>query len=138
MNNDSTSWICKNANGDIQLLMWDFTYTLPDSVNNQQYFIRDLPAKDKAQVKINIAGVPEGNYQMEISKIGYQINDAYGTYLSMNKPNQLTPQQVELIKSKNNGAPISTQNIRISNKGAFAHELKIRENEVSLITLKHL
>lgn len=138
VNNDSTSWICKNANGDIQLLMWDFTYTLPDSVNNQQYFIRDLPAKDKALVKINIAGVPEGNYQMEISKIGYQINDAYGTYLSLNKPNQLTPQQVELIKSKNNGAPISTENIRISNKGAFAHELKIRENEVILITIKHL
>lgn len=138
INQDSTSWICKNANGDLQLLMWDFTYTLPDSVNNQQYYIRDLPAKDKATVKINISGVPEGNYQMEIYKIGYQVNDAYSTYLSIGKPNQITKQQVEQIKEKNNGAPVSSEAIKITNKGIFSHELKIRENEVVLVSLKHL
>src|SRR5690349_9697961 len=33
-NKDLQSWVCKDANGNIQVLAWDFTYTLPDSVNN--------------------------------------------------------------------------------------------------------
>ena len=46
VNNDSSSWACKNVKGDIQVLFWDFTNTHPgDSVNNQVYYIRDLPAK---------------------------------------------------------------------------------------------
>jgi xylan 1,4-beta-xylosidase len=138
VNNDSTSWICKNANGDIQLLMWDFTYTLPDSVNNQQYYIRDLPAKDKATVNINMAGVPEGTYQMEVYKIGYQNNDAYTTYLSMNKPAQLTKRQLEVIKEKNNGAPVSSESVKVAKDGRFTQELKLRENEVVLVSLKRL
>ena len=33
INNDETSWVCKNANGDVQALIWDFTNTHPgDSV----------------------------------------------------------------------------------------------------------
>ncbi|HEY4787456.1 MAG TPA: glycoside hydrolase, partial [Bacteroidales bacterium] len=32
---DSSSWACKNGKGDVQVLFWNFTYTLPDSVNNQ-------------------------------------------------------------------------------------------------------
>lgn len=136
INNDSTSWVCKNAKGDIQLLTWDFTYTLPDSVNNQQYYIRDLPAKDKATVSIEIKGVHEGNYKLEIYKIGYQINDPYTTYLSMNKPSQLSKQQVEIIKKKNDGAPVFNENIIISKRGLFTREIKIKENEVILISLK--
>lgn len=136
LNSDSTSWVCKNANGDIQVLMWNFTYTLPDSVNNQQYYIRDLPAKDKATVKVEIKDVSEGDYQLEIYKIGYKENDAYTTYLSLNKPKQLSKEQVELIKLKNNGAPIATENIKISKSGLFTKELAIRENEVVLYLLK--
>ena len=30
-NSDSMSWVTKNDRGDFQLLLWDFTYTLPDS-----------------------------------------------------------------------------------------------------------
>ena len=40
-NADQASWICKNENGDIQTLFWDFTLTKPtDSVNNQIYYRR--------------------------------------------------------------------------------------------------
>jgi xylan 1,4-beta-xylosidase len=75
-NSDSSSWACKNATGNIQLLFWDFTNTHPgDSVNNQVYYIRDLPAKSKGKIKINITGIPKGSYTLEIYKVGYQIND---------------------------------------------------------------
>jgi len=84
---DSASWACKNAKGNVQVLLWDFTNTHPgDSVNNQVYYARDLPSKSKGKVKVSLSGIPEGSYRLEIYKVGYHVNDAYSTYLTMNKP----------------------------------------------------
>jgi len=46
---------------------------LPDSVNNQTYYVKDLPCKPKGKVKINISHVPAGNYMLEIYKVGYCV-----------------------------------------------------------------
>jgi xylan 1,4-beta-xylosidase len=136
LNSDSSSWACKNAKGDIQLLFWDFTNTHPgDSVNNQAYYIRDLPARSKGKVKLEIVGVPKGTYTLEVSKAGYNVNDAYTTYLSMNKPHQLTKQQVELIKKQNDGSPVVKEEVTIDASGSLTKEFSIRENDVFLIKL---
>lgn len=135
-NTDSSSWACKKANGDVQILLWDYTYTLPDdSINNQDYYIRDLPAQSKGKVIITISDVPQGNYKLEIYKIGYRVNDAYTAYHDMGRPNQLTRQQVEEIKKKNDGSPIDSENIKIDASGKFVKELDIRENDVFLVNL---
>lgn len=132
---DSSSWACKNKSGGVQVLLWDYTYTLPDSVNDQSYYVRDLPAKPKGEVKLNISGIPKGEYRMEIYQIGYKVNDAYTEYLSFHKPSQLSRTQVELLKKQNNGAPILKENIKIDSLGAFSKTLHIRENDVFLIKL---
>lgn len=133
MNTDSRSWACKNSKGDVQVLFWDFTITHPgDSVNNQVYYIRDLPARAKGTVQVRIAGIPEGTYVFETYQVGYRVNDAYSTYLSMNKPNQLTRQQVDTIKKLNDGSPVSKEIITINSNHEFLKELDIRENDVFL------
>jgi xylan 1,4-beta-xylosidase len=135
-NDDNSSWACKKANGDTQILLWDFTNTHPgDSVNNQSYYTRDLPAKAKGKVKLEIAGMAKGKYQLEVFKVGYQVNDAYSTYLSMNKPSQLTKEQVATIKDQNDGSPVSIEPVKISSTGALIREFDIRENDVILVNL---
>jgi xylan 1,4-beta-xylosidase len=139
VNTDSSSRACKNTRGDIQVLFWDFTNTHPgDSVNNQEYYIRDLPAKSKGKVKVSISGIPEGTYVLEIYKVGYHMNDPYSTYLKMNKPNQLTKQQVEQIKKLNDGSPVSHEMVKVNTDTAFVKELELRENDVFLMNMiKH-
>ncbi len=137
-NTDSSSWACKNAKGDMQVLFWDFTFTLPDSINNQDYYIRDLPSKPKGKVKLELSGIPAGNYQYEVYKVGYRVNDPYTSYLSIDKPNQLTKQQVEAIKCLNNGSPVSKEIIRIKSSGVFSKIMEIRENDVFLLNLVKL
>jgi len=135
-NVDSTSWICKDDKGNVQVLLWDFTNTLPgDSVNNQVYYTRDLPAKSKGKVIVNISKVPKGTYTLEIYTVGYQANDAYSTYLAMNKPHQLTRQQVAQIKKQNNGSPVSSEKILVKGDGTFTKELDLRENDVYFLNL---
>ena len=139
INADSSSWACKNSNGNIQVLFWDFTNTHPgDSVNDQEYYIRDLPAKPKGSVKVKISDIPEGNYLLEVYKVGYKVNDAYSTYLAMGRPNQLTKQQVNDIKQLNDGSPLSKEVINVNSSGIFSKELEIRENDIFLITLTRL
>ena len=135
-NTDSTSWVCKDSKGNIQALAWDFTNTHPgDSVNNQVYYIRDLPSKPKGKLKIIISNVPEGIYALEVYKVGYRCNDAYSTYLSLGKPSQLTRLQVEQIKKLNDGSPVSKEIVTIKAGTLFSKELDIRENDVFFLNL---
>jgi len=136
VNADSTSWVCKDEKGNVQILLWDFTNTHPgDSVNNQVYYTRDLPSKQKGKVKITISGIRKGAYTLEIYKVGYQVNDAYSTYLSMNKPHQLTKQQVTQIKKQNDGSPVASETIQVKGEGTFTKELDLRENDVYFLNL---
>jgi Beta-xylosidase len=136
VNSDARSRACRNEKGDIQVLFWDFTNTHPgDSVNNQVYYIRDLPAKSKGTVKISITGVPKGTYKLEIYKVGYHVNDAYSTYLAMKRPKQLTKQQVEQIRKLNDDTPVTAETIKIKAAGTFSKELDIRENDVFLLNM---
>jgi len=135
-NSDLMSWATKNSKGDIQVLAYDFTHTHPgDSVNNQVYYLRDLPAKDKGRMKINFTGVPEGNYSLEVYKVGYRCNDAYSTYFDLGRPRQLTKLQVGQIKKLNNGSPISGEIVKIKTDGQFTKEFNFRENDVYFLNL---
>ena len=70
-NGDPASWICTDASGGIQALAWDFTSAQPGpKVNNQVYYKRDLPSLPKNKVTLNLTNVPEGEYQVNIYKVG--------------------------------------------------------------------
>jgi xylan 1,4-beta-xylosidase len=135
---DSASWACKDADGDMQVLCWDFTYTLPDSVNNQAYYIKNLPSKPKGKVNVQLSGVPAGKYQMEVYRIGYEINDPYTTYYQLGRTNQLTRQEVSFIKKKNSGAPVAEDLIQVDATGKFSKKFPLRENDVYLVKLVKL
>jgi len=138
-NADNMSWACKDAKGGVQVLLWDFSITHPgDSVNNQEYYIRDLPAKPTGTARIDLTGLPKGKYRAEICQVGYRVNDAYSSYLLMNKPKQLTREQVEEIRKANPGTPVITENVKIGASGTWSRVLDIRENDVFLISLIRL
>jgi len=135
-NADSRSWASKNDDGVIQLLLWDFTNTHPgDSVNNQVYYIKDLPSKSKGKVKVVISHVPAGKYTLEIYKVGYRVNDAHTSYIDMGRPKQLNKQQVEELKRQNDGSPVSTEMVEVEGDGIFSKEFDIRENDVIMLNL---
>ena len=135
-NSDSSSWLCRDSTGNIQALIWDFTNTHPgDSVHNQDYYIKDLPAKPKGRLKVRVENVPAGMYALELYKVGYKCNDAYATYLSLGRPAQLSSQQVSAIKNLNDGAPILKEIVEIKNGIPFSKDWEIRENDVFLLNL---
>ena len=138
-NTDSASWASKDEKGNVQLLLWNFTNTSRDEkVNNQQYYIRDLPAKDKGGVDIHFKNLASGKYKLMVCKTGYRANDPYTTYLDLGSPGQLTKQQVALIRQKNNDKPVIDQVVNVGSNGYYNKKLDIRENDVLLIILNKL
>lgn len=134
-NNDAQSFATKDEKGNVQLLLWDSTFTLPDGINNQQYYIKDLPPAKKGEINVRLNGLKKGKYQLTISQIGYQQNDAYTAYIKMGSPAQLSSTQVAELKTHASGKPSQEKTIRVGKNGQFALNLPLRENDVYLISL---
>ena len=79
--------------------------------------------------------MPAGKYALEAYKVGYRSNDAYSTYLSMGKPQQLNRQEVQQIKKLNDGSPILKEIVTIKEGVTFSKELDLRENDVYFLKL---
>lgn len=135
-NTDTQSIATKDDKGNAQVLLWDSTRTLPDGVNNQQYFIKDLPPANKGDVSVHMQGLKRGNYQLVISQVGYRQNDAFTAYIDMGSPAQLTKNQVADLKAKSTGAPSQAKTIKVGSDGLFSVNLPLRENDVYLLELR--
>lgn len=135
VNEDEMSWATKNTEEDLQILLWDFTYTLPDSINNQDFYASDQPAAAKGKVVIDLKGLEPDNYIMNVFQTGYNVNDPYTTYLKMGSPQQLSREQVDMLKNNSTGNPLLAKPIQIDNSGKWKHEIALHENDVFLLTL---
>ncbi|MEO6233311.1 MAG: glycoside hydrolase [Ferruginibacter sp.] len=134
-NSDSRSWVTKNARGDVQMMLWDFTYTLPDSTNNQNYYMKDLPSKSKGKATIHVSHVPAGKYRVEMYKVGYRENDAYTSYIDMGRPDRLNREQVAQLKKQSSGKAVYTGTIDIKANEDFSKTIEVKENDVCFINL---
>ena len=134
-NNDAHSLATVNAKGEVQVLLWDYTHTLPENTNNQQYFVQDLPPKNKGKVDVKLQGLKQGVYNVSISQVGYKQNDAYTAFIGMGSPKQLTRPQVETLKSQATGKPSERRTVRVGADGRASLSLPLRENDVYLLKL---
>ena len=138
VNADDSSWVCNNADGDVQVLLWDFTpIAPPDGVNDQVFYKREQPARAKGTVRMELANVPAGRYAVQVLQTGYRVNDAYTRYLDLGAPSQLSRQQVDAIQQGSTGAPVHEEVLNHAG-GTFAKEFPLRENDVVLIVFKRL
>lgn len=136
---DPSSWICKDSIGGLQVLAWDFTNTHPgDSVQNQVYYLKDLPAKSKPNLKLSVRNMPTGAYVLEAYKVGYRTNDAYTAYIAMGRPDQLSKQQVDQLKKLSDGSPFHKEVVQIETGKDFSYTVPMRENDVVFVRLVRL
>lgn len=134
-NADKDSYATVDDKGNAQVLLWDYTYTLPEKTNNQQFFIKDLPPKSKGSAQVTMRGLKPGAYTMTVSQVGYKQNDAFTAYIGMGSPRQLTRSQVSTLKAQATGKPSQRKTVRVGSDGKFSTALPLRENDVYLLQL---
>ena len=136
-NKDGSSWVCRDERGNVQVLAWDFTLADQKKESNQVYYRKDLPAKSKGSLQIEIANMENGEYACEIFLVGYRKNDPFTSYYDMKFPEQLSKQQEQILKSVSSGNPEKTTVITVSNN-RFIETLSLRENDIYLLKLTKL
>jgi len=133
-NSDASSYVSSSDNGDIQALVWNYTYPDTTYTFDQIYFIKEQPSKVKEQIELQVNNVKNGNYKVEVYKVGYKQNDPFTKYLEMGRPSQITREQEAELKKQSTGLPISTSNVVISN-GVYKTSISLRDNDIVFIKL---
>lgn len=138
LSSDSASWVTRNAAGDVAALFWDFTPIVPPpGVNDQVFYKKELPAKDKGLARLEIAQLPEGRYLVQTFRTGYRMNDPYTAYLDIGAPAQLTRAQEDGLRQAADGSP--SLQARLSHPGgSYSKQVAMRENDVVLVLIRKL
>jgi xylan 1,4-beta-xylosidase len=134
VNGDSSSYICMSSNGDVQALVWECTFNPTGRLFNQGYFITPHVPKALAPAQLEINGLKNGKYRLEIYKVGYKENDPFTRYLEMGRPVHTTVQQEKELAALSKGLPAATETVTITN-GTFKKQLPLRENDIVFVKL---
>jgi xylan 1,4-beta-xylosidase len=129
-NSDAQSWACTSADG-VQILLWDLRTPAQDAPN-QVYFKRDILAGRLGDVKLAISGLPAGDYDLTLYRVGYRSNDVYADYMLMGSPSWLSQSQVARLSARNDGSPILRRRVTLMAGALLEHTLEMRENDVWL------
>jgi xylan 1,4-beta-xylosidase len=131
---DAEAWACRDSGG-VQILFWKFAAPVTDE-SDQKFFKRDLPAKDWGKVRVSVAGLPPARYQMNVYRVGYQVNDVYADYLKIGSPPNLNRAQLRVLAEKNDGRAVAAEPIGIRADKPFIRDFMMRDNDVYLITVE--
>ena len=133
-NSDTASYVSTSQNGDVQVLLWNYTFTETGALFDQGYFVKDQPSSLKEATAINVKNIANGKYKMEMYKVGYRQNDFFSTYLDMGRPAQITLLQENKLKAASTDLPFMTKDI-VVNAGSFKQNIELRENDIVFIKL---
>lgn len=138
-NADTSSWICRDKKGGIQVLLYDFTDKFfPSMADSKAFYSKIITPASKGKVNLVYQNLAPGKYRMNVYKTGFGANDAYTDYLKLGAPSQLTRPQVALIKQKNDDTPIMTKIVIVTAKKPFQESFALNENDVMLVKLNKL
>jgi len=126
---DPRSWVTTSKTGAIQALVWDYSPVVPpDGQTDQVFYKNELPTVAKGTLKLDLSGVKNGTYMLDIYQVGYKQNDPFSAYVEMGAPKQLTKAQVASLNALSSGAPMFSGTVSVSN-GHFTRAVPLRAND---------
>jgi len=137
---DSEAWVCKDDDGGLQILLWDYQYSHPgsDEITNQVFYAQDLPPQKSSSLRLQFHNLENRPYGLSVYRCGYKKNDPYTFWIAMGKPAQLTRTQQAYLEEVSDGRPSSQEILKPGADGACVLDLLVEENEVCFIRLQAL
>lgn len=134
---DPAAFVCRDDDGGVQALFWDFTITHPGpSVINQEFYSRDQPSKSIGPVGLQVGGVGRGSYRLLATRVGYRANDVQSAWRDLGSPSQLTRGDVEKLRQAASGTPTVDERVEVGDDRRFSRTFEMRENDVWLVELR--
>lgn len=132
---DKSAYVCKK-NNEIQMLLWNLVNPDTNGEDNNTYFGRLQPARQKEDMQIELVGLEKNrNYCVSVETIGYKMGDVYSEYLEENFSELPTREETESLmersKPKKTEFEASTDGL-----GRLKFSIPQTENQVDLVRVK--
>ncbi len=136
MNSDGASWVSRSERS-LTALAWEFELPPQERISNQELFNADLEPARGTPLRFKAAQVPDGPYKLELFRVGYRSNDAFTTYVDMERPRPLSRQQLATLLRSADGSAETVRTVMVEN-GAFEWPVDMRKNDVVFLRLLRL
>ncbi len=135
---DENSWVCVDDKGNIQVLAYDITMPVYGKEDfNNTIFAVDRPSSEKGSLRIELGGVQDGLYNVEVYKTGYRSNDIQTIYCDLGRPHNLSPTEHKTLINHSQNAPCLMEVVEVQG-GEFSMEVSLRENDIYFINLRKI
>ena len=131
--------IATKKGASVRVLLWDYSPPQADSPNNP-FYTRDLPASDLPEAVLSFSGLSAGTYRVSRVGTGWNRNDVFGAYLALGKPSgkgaHLSPDVLAKLRAASAGEAEVMPEIAVDHTGVAEVRLKMRTNDVWLVSLE--
>lgn len=137
VNNDASSWVCRDRKGGVEALFWDLSYPMPEPLkqSNREFFGQVHPPRNHTPLRLQLSGLKPGRYRATVYRVGFKKNDAFTAYQEMGSPQNISTIQVNQLKALASGAPESQETLKIGRDGRFSRTFDVRSNDIYFVTL---
>ena len=136
---DENSWVCKDKDGNIQVLAYDITMPDLEAINefNNRIFSKEIIPADKGSIKVDLSGIEDGLYNLEVYHTGHRHNDSQTIYFDLGRPNVLSPTEEATLRQHTQDKAEVMEVIEIKD-GRFTRSLPLKDNDVYLVKLNKI
>ena len=121
----------------ISALIWDLQQS-QQKVSNRSFYSRIVPSMRAPSVKLRFSNLTAGSYRLNVHRTGFRANDAYSAYISMGAPKDLSPAQLDQLRTLTRDLPETDRVVRIGKGGSCRLALSMRSNDVVLVSLERI
>lgn len=126
------SWLSADQNGNMTFVLWK-PYEYLGQHANQILFRKLNEPKVEEQIKVAIKNLPYKDYNLQIHRVGYRVNDAYSQYIEWQMPARLTADQLTKLQGNTRDEVQESACLSKNTRGLIEFDTFIREGDVMLV-----
>ena len=104
--------------------------------NGDGYDRRIVQSVPAVPLEVSFNHLKPGSYRLKVQRTGFRANDAYSAYIAMGAPKDLTPEQLDRLRTLTRDLPKIDRAVHVGNNGSYAFLLPMRCNDVVLVMLQ--
>jgi xylan 1,4-beta-xylosidase len=124
-------------NETVSAVIWDF-HQPQQTVSNRPFYSRIVPATPAPSVEVSVSHLKPGSYRLQVHRTGFRANDAYSAYIDMGAPKDLTPVQLDQLRTLTRDVPEIDRVVQVGEDGSCRLLLPMRSNDVVLFALEKI
>ena len=137
VSNDGASYVCKNDDGEIEVLFWNYERCKQNKQSNRTFYKKLLPANYREKASVEISDLAPGLYRVFTQEIGFEKGDVYSAYVTGDYGKLETRESTEVLRRA--AEPDSSfRTVMVGDDGRLLLEYETFDNQVDFLKIEKI